>query len=44
MLFRSLKRFAKRAAEAGVDGVVLPDVPYEEKQEFMGPLGAEGFV
>ena len=43
MLFSyGLKRFAKRAAEAGVDGVVLPDVPHEEKQEFMGPLGAEG--
>lgn len=27
-------RFAKKAAEAGMDGLILPDVPYEEKEEF----------
>ena len=27
-------RFIKRAAELGMDGLILPDLPYEEKQEF----------
>lgn len=27
-------RFAKRAAEAGMDGIILADVPYEEKDDF----------
>lgn len=29
-----IDRFAQRCSEAGVDGVILPDVPYEEKEEF----------
>lgn len=29
-----VERFAKRAAEAGIDGLILPDTPYEEKDEF----------
>lgn len=29
-----IERFCKRAAEVGVDGLILPDVPYEEKDEF----------
>ncbi len=29
-----IDRFAKRAAEVGVSGVILPDVPFEEKAEF----------
>lgn len=37
-----LERFAARAAEAGVDGVILPDVPHEEKPEFAEPLAATG--
>lgn len=28
------ERFARRAAEAGIDGIILPDVPYEEKEDF----------
>lgn len=28
------KRFLQNAAEAGVQGLILPDVPYEEKAEF----------
>ena len=28
------ERFIKRAAEAGMDGLILPDVPFEEKEEF----------
>ena len=37
-----VERFARAAAEAGVNGVILPDVPHEEKAEFSGPLAAEG--
>lgn len=28
------ERFLKRAAEAGMDGLILPDVPFEEKEDF----------
>lgn len=28
------QRFIKTAAEIGMDGLILPDVPFEEKQEF----------
>jgi len=28
------KRFLAACAQAGVDGLILPDVPYEEKEEF----------
>ena len=28
------ERFLKNAAEAGLDGLILPDVPFEEKDEF----------
>ena len=26
--------FIKKAAEIGMDGLILPDVPFEEKEEF----------
>lgn len=29
-----VERFVKKAAEIGMDGMILPDVPYEEKAEF----------
>ena len=28
------ERFCKRVQEVGMDGLILPDVPYEEKEEF----------
>lgn len=28
------ERFIKKAAELGMDGLILPDVPFEEKEEF----------
>lgn len=28
------EQFAQKAADAGIDGLILPDVPYEEKEEF----------
>ena len=31
------ERFVKNVAEAGVNGLILPDVPYEEKDEFAVP-------
>ena len=30
------ERFMEKCREIGVDGLVLPDVPYEEKEEFQG--------
>lgn len=29
-----IERFVSRAAEVGMDGLILPDVPFEEKEEF----------
>ena len=29
------ERFMRRAAEVGIDGLILPDVPYEEKGDFL---------
>lgn len=28
------EKFAQKAADAGIDGLIIPDVPYEEKEEF----------
>ena len=28
------ERFIRKAAEIGMDGLILPDVPFEEKEEF----------
>ena len=36
------ERFAQRAAKAGIDGIILPDVPYEEKEDFDGIFAAVG--
>lgn len=29
-----VERFVKKAAQTGMDGIILPDVPFEEKEEF----------
>ncbi|MDD6402318.1 MAG: tryptophan synthase subunit alpha [Lachnospiraceae bacterium] len=29
-----IERFSKKCEEVGIDGVILPDIPYEEKDEF----------
>ena len=34
MVFMTYERFIKKAAEIGMDGLILPDVPFEEKEEF----------
>lgn len=36
------ERFLKKAAAAGIDGLILPDVPYEEKGEFAPLCEAAG--
>ena len=36
------ERFTKRAAQAGLDGLILPDVPFEEKEEFDVPCKKAG--
>ncbi len=37
-----IERFCGRCAETGVDGIILPDVPFEEKEEFDAPCKAAG--
>ena len=37
-----IERFAEAAASAGVDGLILPDVPFEEKEEFAVPCRRHG--
>lgn len=39
---RGVEHFITRMADAGVDGLILPDVPFEEKEEFAGPCRAHG--
>ncbi|MBR5349107.1 MAG: tryptophan synthase subunit alpha [Lachnospiraceae bacterium] len=36
------ERFVKRCVEVGIDGIILPDVPYEEKEEFAPTCRAQG--
>ncbi len=36
------ERFIKTAAQAGMDGLILPDVPFEEKEEFAPVCRAYG--
>lgn len=35
-------RFCDRCVEAGIDGMILPDVPFEEKEEFAPACRARG--
>lgn len=37
-----IERFAKTCAEIGVSGIILPDVPFEEKHEFSDIFEANG--
>ena len=36
------ERFMTRCAECGIDGVIVPDVPFEERQEFLPYCRAAG--
>ena len=37
-----IERFAAACADAGIDGLILPDVPHEEKEEFAPAFRAHG--
>lgn len=37
-----IERFAERMEEVGMDGLILPDVPFEEKEEFAPACRAHG--
>lgn len=39
-----IERFCENAAKAGIDGMILPDVPFEEKDEFAGICRDHGLV
>ncbi len=36
------ERFLSNCAEAGIDGLILPDLPFEEKEEFLAPCRKYG--
>lgn len=36
------EKFAKRCAECGIDGIIIPDVPFEERDEVSGACEAAG--
>ena len=36
------ERFAKACADTGIDGIIIPDLPYEERQEFLPQCQAQG--
>lgn len=36
------EKFAQKSQEAGIDGLILPDVPYEEKADFDGAFAERG--
>ena len=38
------QRFAAHCREAGVSGLILPDVPFEEKEEFAAPCREQGLA
>ena len=37
-----IERFAAKCEETGIDGIILPDVPFEEKEEFAPVCRAHG--
>ncbi len=37
-----IERFVTTCAETGIDGIILPDVPFEEKEEFAATCRAAG--
>ncbi len=36
------ERFLRNCADAGIDGLILPDLPFEEKEEFLAPCRKYG--
>ena len=41
---QGIERFAERMAQVGVEALILPDVPLEEREEFAGPCREAGVV
>lgn len=39
-----IEHFARRAHEIGMQGIILPDVPFEEREEFEKPFADEGLA
>ena len=39
-----IERFCENAADAGIDGLILPDVPFEEKEEFASVCRRHGIA
>ena len=39
-----IERFCDRCVETGIDGMILPDVPFEEKEEFAPACRARGLA
>ena len=37
-----VEKFMKKCKECGVDGIIIPDIPYEEKMEVAGPMKEYG--
>ena len=38
------QEFARRCAECGLDGLIVPDLPFEERDELLGPCASSGLV
>jgi tryptophan synthase alpha chain len=37
-----IQKFTARCAECGIDGLIVPDLPFEERDELLGPCEARG--
>ena len=37
-----VEKFTERCAESGVDGLIVPDLPFEEREELFGPCVSHG--
>ncbi|MCL2052080.1 MAG: tryptophan synthase subunit alpha, partial [Lachnospiraceae bacterium] len=37
-----MEKFAKRCNECGIDGIIVPDLPFEERDELLAPLNSAG--
>lgn len=44
ILHRGVSKFAKECKEAGVDGLIVPDLPFEEQQELQDALDEQDFT
>lgn len=42
LLVYGLEKFLDRCVEVGIDGLIIPDVPYEEREEILEPMKARG--